>query len=78
LEYISVSAAAKMLGLSRQRVYQLLDSGGLFGIWTGDTRMVSQASVLHRIEAEVAIEAMHAGGPVARMMALKTRRLGNE
>jgi len=57
-EYISVAAAAKMLGVTRQRVYQLLESGALDGKWSGDTRLVKEQSVLRRIETGDLFEKM--------------------
>jgi hypothetical protein len=49
-QYISVAAAAKILRVTPQRVYQLLESGALAGRWSGATRLVGVASVNTRVE----------------------------
>lgn len=51
MKWISVRAAAKLLSISVQRVYQLLESGGLVGCWSGETRLVGRQSVEGRRKA---------------------------
>jgi hypothetical protein len=49
MPYVSVAAAAKILRVTPQRVYQLLESGALAGKRSGETRMVGIGSVKARI-----------------------------
>lgn len=48
--WVSVTAAAGQLKVSRQRVYQLIKSGGVNGRRSGRTWLVSQRSVTARVE----------------------------
>lgn len=48
--WVSVAAAAKELLVSRQRVYQLIKSGGVNGRRSGRTWLVSHRSVTARVE----------------------------
>ena len=47
--WVPVRTAAHMLGVSRQRVYQLLDDGKLMGRDIDGTILVSQRSIEGRI-----------------------------
>lgn len=49
LRWIPVSAAAKLLLVSRQRVYQLIDAGALVAQSVDGTVLVSQRSIEARI-----------------------------
>jgi len=48
VECVPVGSAALMLGISRQRVYQLLEAGHLIGRKMGSTWLVSMSSVSRR------------------------------
>jgi hypothetical protein len=48
VKWIPVSAAGKMLGVSRQRVYQLIDQGVLLSMKVDKTVLVSHKSVVTR------------------------------
>lgn len=48
-EYCPVSAAVTILGVSRQRVYQLLQSGRLSGRKFGHTWLIRMSSVRSRL-----------------------------
>jgi excisionase family DNA binding protein len=50
ITYISVSDAAQRLGVTRQRVHQLLNSGGLTGLRTGHVHLVRRRDVENRLE----------------------------
>lgn len=45
LDWVPVSVAASEIGVSRQRVYQLIEQGKLMARKIGNTWMISQASV---------------------------------
>lgn len=45
VRWVSVSTVAKMLGISRQRVYQLIEAGGLVSVKDSNTVLVSFRSV---------------------------------
>lgn len=48
ITWIPVAEAAKILGVSTRRVYQLIDSGDLMARKCGTTWLVSQVSVFDR------------------------------
>jgi hypothetical protein len=48
--YVPVSAAARMLGVTRQRVHALVKAGQLVSIMMGCTRLVSMRSVQGLVE----------------------------
>ena len=48
VKWIPVSAARKMLGVSRQRVYQLIEHGVLLSMKVDNTILVSHKSVVSR------------------------------
>lgn len=49
IRWVSVTAAARELGVSPQRVRQLIKSGGLAGEMSGGVWLVSVASITARI-----------------------------
>ena len=59
VKYVPVSYVRQQLGVSRQRVYQLLKSGDLGGVRIGGTWLVSSRSVqarIHMMEMEARSE----------------------
>lgn len=61
VRWMSVRAAAAALDVSRQRVYQLIDSGALVSVESGNTVLVSVRSV----EARNALLEKEAGNNVS-------------
>ena len=50
VSYISVACAAQRLGVSRQRVHQLMRGGGLTGIRSGHVYLVRARDVEKRLQ----------------------------
>jgi hypothetical protein len=48
-EYVSITDAADMLGITRQRVHVMLQHGQLFGRKVGNAWMIARASVIARL-----------------------------
>jgi hypothetical protein len=57
IKWIPVRSAAKMLRVSRQRVHQLIEAGGLVGIMQDRTMLVS----LRSVEARIALLVVEGG-----------------
>lgn len=54
-EFVSASQAAQMLGVSRQRVSQLLHAGQLEGTRVGHSWLIPKAKVEARLQKDVPV-----------------------